>query len=126
MAQRVGFDVFTDAGIPRMLFYQTPNPVSGEGLAAPVYKEAAFRSGRIQGRAGGVYVVLQCLAGRFAEGNDPFFGALAKAAKQSRVEADIFDRQRSQFADAQSAGVEEFEQGAVANPERVMGVGRGE
>ena len=111
VAEGVGADAFFDSGIPRSLFEDGEDHDARE-VAPAVVQEESILAGT--GFGAFVEVAVDAFAGRGADGHEPLFVAFSDDADVALAEEEILDFQGYELRDAQSAGVEEFEHGAVA------------
>ena len=103
---------------------EAPDPLARERHAAQREKELgtvarrgpffAHRADALEVRAAFAKILLQGLDGGAAEGDDAFLVALAANLRASGVEAEIADGEPGDLRDAEAAGIEELENGAVA------------
>ena len=113
VAEGVGADAFFDSGIPRSLFEDGEDHDAREAAPAVVQEESILAG---TGFGAFVEVAVDAFAGRGADGYEPLFVAFSDDADVALAEEEILDFQGYELRDAQSAGVEEFEHGAVAQP----------
>jgi len=115
--------VFGDAGDAGVFFDEVPSRLTTERGAAVGEEDFAARA---EGRAGFGQIACEAGEGGFADGDDAFFVALAGDAEEAGFAVDGVEGELGDFRDAEAAGVHEFEDGFVAEPEFGAGVGRGE
>ena len=114
------------AGRARMLLHQVPEGLARHGAAARGHEQRVARLALENGRARLAQVAHQPGVRLLAERHQAFLAALAARAQGALGETDVHRLEVDQFAHSQAAGVHEFEHGTVAQPERRVGVGRGE
>jgi hypothetical protein len=103
---------------------EAPDPLAGERHTAQRKKEARAimrcgfflpdRADAVEVRATLAQVLLECLDGGAPEGHNALFVTFAANLHAAGIEREVADGERSDFRDAQAAGIEKLEDGAVA------------
>jgi hypothetical protein len=126
MAQRVRRQRRIDTRRARMALDQLPEHLprhratargDEQRVADPALEDGAARLGQVAPHPG---------MGLGAEGHEPLLRALAGDAQCALVQAHVHRLQCHQLADAQAAGVHQFDHRSVAQAQRRAGVGRGQ
>lgn len=128
VAEGVGVDG-ADAGTFGHAADELPEDDAGDGAAGAGDEEAigvGFGAGGFDGQEEGAeffYVFFEGGDGGGADGDDAFLVAFAQDADDAQVEVEVVEGEFGEFRGAQAAGVEEFDDGLVAECEAVAGFG---
>src|SRR5688572_3728528 len=122
MADGVGEDAAVDARPLRPLLQDPPDADAGQ-LPALAADEDLLAGGV---PASAVDIGAEEVDGPTSHGHDPLLGALAEDAEVARVEVEVGEAERGDLAGAEAAGVEQLDEGAIAEIETGGGLGVGE
>ena len=114
MAQGVRRDGRGDAAGGSIVADKFPEGLTGYGFAAFVEEKNVVQRVFEQLRAGAMDVTFDGSHGVFADGDEAFFLPFAAYAQDAVLQVEVAEAQADEFADAQAAGVEQFEHGGVA------------
>lgn len=118
VAEEVGVNRGGDAGAAGGVPDHAPEAGGGERAAVAGEEDFAGAPLSQQFRAAGGEVNAQCGLGAAADEDQAFLAAFANDAGGAFGEVEIFLAEGGEFTDAQAAGVEGLEDGAVAEAER--------
>ena len=126
MAQGVRRDGRGDAASGSIVADKFPEGLTGYGFAAFAEEKGVVQRVFEQLRAGDMDVALDGSHGVFTDGDDAFFLPFAAHTQDAVLQVEVAEAQADEFADAQAAGVEQFEHGGVAVAGWRGGVGGGQ
>jgi hypothetical protein len=119
VAEEVAASFLVDAGVVEVALDLAREPVGADGRADAGDEELFGSLLGGEAWAGEVEVEAQPEEGSFSDGDVAVFGAFAAADEDGgSFEVDVADGEVDQFLAAEGAGVEDFEDGAVAQAER--------
>ena len=122
VAQDVGVDVFLDAGGTGNVFDDLPDPAARHGVAIAGEEQLRGIGSLDQQRAKALDIAAEMGGGVAAKGNDPGLFALARYPQDLVFQDNLIDAERTEFADAEPAGVEKLKDQVVAAKEWIVGV----
>ena len=122
VAQHVGVDL--EAGGFSVVLHELPDADAFEGAACAREQQRALAAAVefVEFGAAVGNVIVDCLLGGLAHGDEALFVAFAGDADDADGGMDVGQGDRADFAGAQAAGVEEFEQCAVAQVDGCCGL----
>ena len=115
MAQLVWVDGLLNPGDLCVMADQLPDACRGEGVSTHGEKDlpAGFRRDKLG--SGIAQVKLQCLECGSADGNQPGLVPLSSDPNDTTLLIEILEADATGFGDAQTAGIEKFQQCAIAD-----------
>ncbi|MNF88826.1 hypothetical protein D3C84_713290 [compost metagenome] len=123
VAQGVWRQGLGDAGHLGLVLDPVPEGLAGHLLAAQAGEEHVAGLAAEEKGSRFALVTLDPGDGFLAQGHQALLAALAEHLEHALAQVDLFQGQADQFGDAQAAGVEHFEHGAVAQADGVFQVG---
>jgi hypothetical protein len=124
VAEEVAASLLVDAGLLEVALDLAGEPVGADWCAHGGEEQSRSGVSVAEAGSGEVEVEAHPEEGAFADGDVPVFGAFASADEDGgSFKVDVSDCQVDQFLAAQGAGVEDLEDGAVAQPEGPCYVG---
>ena len=123
VAQRVGAHALLEAGAAGVALDDLVEALAGEGPAAVVYEQALLEAQAHERRTSAFTVEANGAHGLAADRDDALLGALALGAEQSLVEVHVGEAELDGLGGAQAAGVDQLQEGAVAQRERIASAG---
>jgi hypothetical protein len=124
--QDVRREVLKDAGLLAVEVELFPEGLAGEGAAAGGDKEGGGLAPLEQEGAGGEEIGVDGIEGALSGGDEALFTALAGDAEEAELGIESGEGEGGEFGDAEAAGIEDFEHGAVAEAGGLIGGGSGE
>ena len=122
VAQSVRGEWFGDPGLDGIALDELPEGLARHAVAAAGRKQEVADPAAEDVQPWTACIVAQPVAGVLAERHQTLLAALAEDAHHALGQTDLARGEIDQFADAQTAGIEHFQHGAVAMAACVFGV----